>query len=56
MKSKGLVHVKKNPQLLNPGLLTQLWHLKKKNSSKAEYAEIQSIANSIPFVMVEPTS
>ncbi|EEF26846.1 conserved hypothetical protein, partial [Ricinus communis] len=34
----------------------KVWDGKKKNASKAkaEYAEIQSIANSIPFVMVEP--
>lgn len=40
----------------SPNKVNKVWDGKKKNAAKAkaEYAEIQSIANSIPFVMVEP--
>lgn len=40
----------------SPNKGNKVWDGKKKNASKAkaEYAEIQSIANPIPFVMVEP--
>ncbi|EEF45744.1 conserved hypothetical protein [Ricinus communis] len=42
--------------MTSPNKGNKVWDGKKKNASKAkaEYAEIQSIANSIPFIMVEP--